>query len=83
MSQSEQLNSYERECLRIYNGDTTDLVEGMAHIELIIEVERSKAAHSLAELVSKRLRAEGYLVIRDIEDSLAAFHDTEVLGEQS
>lgn len=77
----EQFRLEERIAFRIYNGDTSDLVDGMQALDLIIELRRSEAAHGIASILRHKLEKDGYIVISDIEEGLAQFYYQETLPE--
>lgn len=62
--------------LSIYQGSSNELIHGIAAIELTIEGQRANAARGLAVALRKKLAAEGYIVVSDIDDALEDFLET-------
>lgn len=67
--------------MSIYEGSSTELMHGIAAIELTIESRRANAARGLAMALRVKLAEEGYIVTSDIDDALEDFLETETLGE--
>lgn len=64
--------------LRIYQGSTDELLDGVTAIELTIEARRADAARTLAALLRVKLAEEGYIVASDIDDTLYNFLEAEI-----
>lgn len=69
------------EVLKAYDGSTANLAQSLDNIDLLLELERSKAAEYLAQLLRTKLRTnnQGILVDADIDECLADFHSDEVI----
>ena len=64
----------------IYTGDAGTLANSMVRLELVMERDRSRSIEAFAFLLKKKLAADGYIVIADIENAAAQWHEEEVLG---
>lgn len=63
---------------RIYQGNTDELLHGIAAIELTIESRRANAARTLASVLRVKLAEGGYIVTSDIDDALEDFLQAEL-----
>lgn len=68
------LTPMERIAWRIHNGGTNELLKGVVALDLIVELRRAEAARGFASLLRHKLEKDGYIVVSDIDDSLAQFH---------
>lgn len=64
--------------MSIYQGSSTELMHGIAAIELTIESRRANAARTLAFTLGQKLKLEGYIVTSDIDDALEDFLESEM-----
>lgn len=69
----------EHVAMTIYSGGTTELLNGIAAIELTMEERRADAARELARLVKLHLGNQGYLVASDVDHLLEEFLEAEVI----
>lgn len=67
----------EEVALSIYSGSTTELMDGIASIELTIEGKRANAARTIAKLLRDKLLVDGYIVVSDIDNLLEDFLEQE------
>lgn len=64
----------------IYTGDAGSLANSMVKLELVVELQRSKAVEGFAWLLRRKLSESGYLVVSDIGDTVNEWHMDQILG---
>jgi hypothetical protein len=65
----------------IYTGDAGTLASSMVKLELVVELQRSKAVEGFKNLLRRKLAEDGYIVVSDIDRVAEDWHRREAMGE--
>lgn len=71
----------ERIAFSIYTGDAGTLANSMVELELIVELQRSKAIEAFKTLLRRKLAEDGYIVPADLDRVGEQWHEADVMGE--
>jgi hypothetical protein len=70
----------ERIAWSIYTGDAGTLGRSIERLDLVIELQRSKAVEAFKHLLRQKLVADGYIVVDDLDRIANAWHAAETEG---
>lgn len=70
----------ERIAFDIYTGDAGTLASSMVKLELVIELREARAIQAFAALIRRKLTEDGYIVVSDIDECQAKYHEERLLG---
>lgn len=71
----------ERIAWSIYTGDAGTLGRSIERLELVVELKRSKAVEGFKNLLRRKLEADGYLVVSDLDHIAEFWHESELNGD--
>jgi hypothetical protein len=62
----------------IYTGDAGTLGRSIERLELVVELKRSKAVEGFKKLLRRKLEADGYIVVSDLDHIAEVWHEREL-----